>query len=169
MAELPYWAQNWFATHEIKNRFQRLKHQVQDAREESASDLRSILSVIDQLEVDVGRALLKVQAIVDVLEQKGVVTTEELAAKANDLDALDGEMDGILHPAVFRTKQEQARTPSKANDLDASGDAASFIPRCFVRSRSKRDPVAARLLDCDGKGDQHAKRVSRPFGAAGRR
>ena len=141
MTELPYWAQNWFATHEIKNRFQKLKHQVQDAREESASDLRSILSVIDQLEVDVGRALLKVQAIVDVLEQKGVVTTEELAAKANDLDALDGEMDGILHPSVFRTKQEQARTPSPRAFLIAMEKETSTPKEFLARLEQKDDDV----------------------------
>ena len=112
MVEFPYWTDNWFATRAIKSRFERLKEQVRDARAESAGDLRSILSAIDQLEVDIGRTLLKVHAIADVLEAKKLVTTEELAEKARELDSMDGEMDGILHPAVFRTEDEQNRVPS---------------------------------------------------------
>lgn len=138
MTEFPYWAENWFATHEIKDRFGRLRQQVREAREESANDLRSILSAIDQLEVDVGRALLKVQAIVDVLEQKGLVTTEELASKAHELDALDGEMDGILHPSVFRTDEERARTPSPRAFLIAM-EKETTTPKEFLAGLEKRD------------------------------
>jgi hypothetical protein len=112
MSEFPYWSDNWFATHAIKKQFGRLKDQIQDSRMESAGDLRSILSAIDQLEVDVGRALLKVHAIAAALEEKGLVATDELAAKARELDSMDGEMDGILHPSLFRTEEEQNRAPS---------------------------------------------------------
>jgi len=112
MSQYPYWADNWFATREIKRQFDRLKGQLRDARSDSAADLRSVLAAIDQLEVDVGRVLLKLHAVVDVLVDKGLVAADQLAAKAQELDGMDGQSDGILHPSLFRTPEEQARAPS---------------------------------------------------------
>ena len=138
MADFPYWADNWFATREIKKNFARLKDQVRDARRESAHDLRSIMSAIDQLEVDVGRALLKLHAIVEVLESKGILTTEELAAKAGELDAMDGNSDGILHPSLFRTQEERDRTPSPRAFL-IQLEKESVTPSEFLAELEKND------------------------------
>jgi hypothetical protein len=71
MAEFPYWTDNWFATRAIKKKFDHLKEQVHDARAESVGDLRSIFSAIDQLEVDIGRTLLKLHAIADETPSTG--------------------------------------------------------------------------------------------------
>lgn len=138
MSQFPYWADNWFATREIKRQFSRLKDQVHDARMESAGDLKSILSAIDQLEVDVGRALLKVHAIVDVLEEKGLVSTDELAAKARELDAMDGQMDGILHPSLFRTEDEKKRVPSPRAFLTAL-EEGTVSPKEFLAQLEEQD------------------------------
>jgi hypothetical protein len=78
-----------------------------DARRESGHDLRTVFSAIDQLEVDIGRVLLKVHSLVEILQEKGVVTRDELTAKARTLDELDGHADGVLHPMVFRTEEEK--------------------------------------------------------------
>ena len=107
-----YWSENWFAHHVIKKNFSRLREEVSEARFESADDLRYVLSIIHQLETDLGRALLKVHSIADLLVDKGLVTNEELAGKAAELDAMDGNTDGMLHPMVFRTDQEHEETPS---------------------------------------------------------
>jgi hypothetical protein len=112
MAEFPYWADNWFATHQIKKNFANLRQRVTESRADSVADLRSVLESVDQLETDIGRTLLKLHALVDVLVEKGIVQNEELAAKARELDTLDGQQDGILHPAIFRTNAEQQKTPS---------------------------------------------------------
>lgn len=142
MSEFPYWADNWFATREIKKQFGRLKDQVHDARMESAGDLRSILSAIDQLEVDVGRALLKVHAIADALEEKGLVTTDELAARARELDSMDGKMDGILHPSLFRTEEEQSRAPSPRAFLIALEKKAVGPREFLAQLEEDNDPSA---------------------------
>ncbi len=138
MDNFPYWADNWFATHEIKKRFDRLKKQVRDARTDSVGDLRSVLAAIDQLEVDIGRTLLKLHAVSDVLVEKGLVTSEELAEKARELDSLDGQSDGILSPSLFRTEEEQKRAPSPR----------AFLIELEVKTPSPKD-FLAQLEDKD--------------------
>jgi hypothetical protein len=138
MVDYPYWADNWFATWAIKKQFDRVKHQVRDARMESAGDLRSILAAIDQLEVDVGRILLKLHAVVGVLEDKGIVDTQELAQKARELDCMDGQEDGILHPSLFRTEIEQSRTPSPRAFLIAL-EQGTVSPKEFLASLEAKD------------------------------
>ena len=141
MADFSYWTENWFSPHAIMTRIDRLKQQVRDARADSASDLRSILAAIDQLEVDIGRTLLKVHAVSDLLVEKGVVTTEELAEKASELDELDGQSDGILHPSLFRTEAEETRAPSPRAFLIAlEKDAIS--PKEFLAELEERDDLA---------------------------
>ena len=112
MIEYPYWADNWFATYQIKKNFASLRKQVTETRKDSADDVRNLLEAVDQLEIDIGRTLLKVHSLVDVLVEKGILSSEELAVKARELDMLDGQQNGILHPAIFRPDVEQQRTPS---------------------------------------------------------
>lgn len=109
MSTEPYWNENFFANAQIHRQFKRLRETVREAQFESASDLRTIFAAIEQVEVDVGRALLKVHALTEVLEEKGIVTSEELAQKADALDGLDGRDDGVLHPVLFRTEEERNR------------------------------------------------------------
>ena len=142
MAHKVYWSDNWFRAHHIDKQVERLKKKVLDAREDSGADLRNILAAIDQLEVDIGRTLLKVQAIVHVLEEKGLVTTDELAAKAAELDEMDGKADGILHPAVFRTEEEHQRAPSPRAFLIAL-EKDTISPREFLADLEQRDKESA--------------------------
>jgi hypothetical protein len=138
MDDFPYWADNWFATRSIKERFDRLKNEVRDSRTDSASDLRSILAAIDQLEVDIGRTLLKLHAVSELLVEKGVVKAEELTAKARELDSMDGETDGILHPSMFRTEEEQSRSPSPRAFLIAL-EQQSASPKDFLAELEEKD------------------------------
>lgn len=109
MASQPYWSENFFANAQIHRQFKRLRERLREAEFESATDLRTIFAAIEQVELDVGRALLKLHALTEVLEEKGLVTGEELAQKADELDGLDGRDDGVLHPVLFRTEEEQNR------------------------------------------------------------
>jgi hypothetical protein len=139
MARFPYWADNWFATREIRKQFSHLREQVHKVDSEAAVDLRSVLASIDQCEVDLGRALLKLHAVVDVLIDKGLVTADELAAKAQELDAMDGETDGILHPAIFRTAEERERTPSPRAFLIAL-EKQPTNPKAFLAQLERGEP-----------------------------
>ena len=121
-----YWSEDHFSRHRIHERFHSLRDEVRQARMDSGADMRTVYSLLDQLETDIGRVILKVHAISDVLLEKGVVTTEELSAKARDLDLLDGHSDGKIHPAVFRTEKEQNQILS---------------PRAFLLGLEKEDVV----------------------------
>jgi hypothetical protein len=66
------------------------------------------------------------------------VTSEELAAKARELDGLDGETDGVLHPAVFRTEAEQRRTLSPRAYLIAMEKQATS-PKEFLANLEAED------------------------------
>ena len=133
-----YWSENWFTHPVIKKNFHRLREEVSEARFESAEDLRYVLSIIHQFEKDLGRTLLKLQAVVDILVEKGIVNEEELAAKAQEVDSLDGESDGILHPSIFRTQQEHESVPSaRAYLIGLEKDAVT--PREFLASLEDTD------------------------------
>ena len=121
-----YWSEDHFSRHRIHERFHSLRDEVRQARMDSGADMRTVYSLLDQLETDIGRVILKVHAISDVLLDKGLVTTEELSAKARDLDLLDGQSDGKIHPSVFRTEQEQNKILS---------------PRAFLLNLEKEDVV----------------------------
>ncbi len=85
-----------------------------------------------------GRVLLKLHALVEVLEQKGLVAADELLAKARELDAADGEQDGVLNPALFRTEEEQRRHVSpRAYLIELEKNAVS--PKEFLANLEDRD------------------------------
>ena len=139
MADYPYWTDNGFATRQITDRFEHLTEQVHAARLEGAADLRGLLSAIHQLETDIGRTLLKVHTLVHVLEEKGVISTQELAARASELDAMDGVTDGVLDPKLFRTEEERT-TPSPRMFLIALEDK-TISPREFLAELERQDDV----------------------------
>lgn len=99
----------------VNRRIDELKHQVRrlkEARVGDGNDLRYIYDMLDQLEVDIGRSLLLLHSLAEVCVAKGLVTHEELNEEAERLDRLDGNLDGTLDVALFRTPQERQRTPS---------------------------------------------------------
>lgn len=51
---------------------------------------------IGELEQDLAEATLLLRTLADLCVQKGVLTADEVAAKAEELDALDGTIDGRI-------------------------------------------------------------------------
>lgn len=51
---------------------------------------------LETLEENLSRALLLIHALTEALVRKGVMTREEIAAVADQLDMLDGKLDGKL-------------------------------------------------------------------------
>ena len=51
---------------------------------------------IDELEQDLGEAVLLLRTMSELCVQKGIVSAEEMMAKAEELDALDGVIDGRM-------------------------------------------------------------------------
>jgi hypothetical protein len=74
-----------------KQRVQALQLQ----RQESART-KSLEQRIMQLEQDLGQAGLAIEALLELLEQSGVLTREALAARTQEIDARDGVEDGRL-------------------------------------------------------------------------
>lgn len=139
MSEFPYWADNWFATSQVKKNFAHLRQRVAQSGVEHSADLRCVLESIDQLETDIGRTLLKLHALVDLLVEKQLVDIAELAAKAVELDTLDGQADGVLHPAIFRTDAEQRRSTSTAVYLQRL-EKQTVSPKEFLADLETREP-----------------------------
>ena len=67
----------------------------QSQREASHARVRATESV-EALEENLSRALLLVHALTEALVRKGLVTREEIAVVAAQLDMLDGQADGKL-------------------------------------------------------------------------
>lgn len=66
-----YWDdRNWFTDGEIKKQLDFIRNQAVQVGDEGSANLRYLLSSIDQLERDIGRSLLKLHAVVDVLVDK---------------------------------------------------------------------------------------------------
>ena len=57
---------------------------------------------VNQLEDDLGRALLFIQALTETCIAKGVLTREELAAMAEQVDLSDGVADGKVDLQTIR-------------------------------------------------------------------
>lgn len=136
------WSESW-RIQKLRDDVERLRTRVKSDSFSSAEDLRSVLASIDQLEVDLGRSLLKIHTLSEVLQAKGIVTAEELAAKSAELDALDGHADGGLHPSLFRTDEECRRTPSPRAFLVAlEKEDLRVNPKDFLRQLEERERAA---------------------------
>lgn len=55
---------------------------------------------IEELEQDLGEAVLLLRTMSDLCVQKGVLTADEMMARAEELDALDGVLDGRMGKPV---------------------------------------------------------------------
>ena len=87
----------------------------QSQREAAHAKARATDS-IEILEENLSRALLLVHSLTHALVRKGLVTREEIAAVAAQLDMLDGQADGKLAPgSVAGTVKSPERplTPSE--------------------------------------------------------
>lgn len=127
-----------FSAHGLRKSIDKLRTQIDASRQTSGRSRRTLHATIDQLEVDIGRTLLKVHAITELLIDKGVVSAEELAAKAKEIDALDGAVDGALHPALFRTDAEnEAIEPDFLTSLEKQD--LNTNPKDFLAQLEKEE------------------------------
>jgi hypothetical protein len=62
-------------------------------------ELATMAERVVQLEQDLGEATLLVRSLAELCIAKGVLSTAELSAKAEALDALDGKLDGRIGKA----------------------------------------------------------------------
>lgn len=86
-------------------------------RLEDAGEFRGVYDAIDQLEIDLGRVMLKVHSLMEVCIDKGLVSNEELWRKSHEIDARDGEVNGQLPVSEFRTQEERSRSQSRRRSL----------------------------------------------------
>ena len=77
---------------------------------ERANDPRiALVDRVRDLEDDLGRALLLLHALTETCLRAGVMSSEQLAAIASELDKADGLADGKLDPASLRPQSEPAQ------------------------------------------------------------
>ncbi len=85
-----------------------------------------------QLESDMGTLALLLMALIGKLQQKGVLTQEELLASLKEVDLMDGAADGALDPTALRVKLGLAK-PTIAPEPKAT------FPK--LKPRSSRLPI----------------------------
>ena len=69
-------------------------------RRDTIAKNQELTSRIDELEQDLGEAALLLRTLADLCIEKGVINAEEMMAKAEQLDALDGVIDGRMSKPV---------------------------------------------------------------------
>jgi hypothetical protein len=69
-------------------------------RSQHASERAALSNRIDELEQDLGEAVLLLRTMSDLCVAKGVISAEEIMAKAEELDAQDGVIDGRMSKPV---------------------------------------------------------------------
>ena len=69
-------------------------------RRDTVAKNQELTSRIDELEQDLGEAALLLRTLTDLCIEKGVISAEEMMAKAEQLDALDGVIDGRMSKPV---------------------------------------------------------------------
>ena len=78
--------------------------QLTGLQEDSRSqDLKveSVQQRLDETERQLGRTMLAVEALFEILVEKGLVTTAELFARIDEIDLRDGKMDGKISPVAL--------------------------------------------------------------------
>ena len=68
---------------------------------------------VAQLEDDLARAVLLIHTLAEACIKKGLLTRDEIAEAAREVDLLDGTADGKLDPSAVRPKQQ--RKPPKTS------------------------------------------------------
>jgi hypothetical protein len=82
---------------------------------------RGLEARLDEAEADLGRTLLLALSVDRILVQKGVLTNDEIARVADQLDLVDGVADGQLNPATVR--------PAEAARSDGPEEPEEFLRR----------------------------------------
>lgn len=84
----------------IDTRIKRMRARTADARAD-------VVDRVATLEDNLGRVLLLLSALSETCISKGVVTREELAAMAEQVDLDDGIADGKLDPTILRPEEDE--------------------------------------------------------------
>jgi hypothetical protein len=87
------------------NEQMRTKHAV---RLESKADTR-----VKELELELAQSALVIESLISLLEQKNVLTREELKQRTAQIDAEDGVVDGRITPAEERPFVPKRRWPGQ--------------------------------------------------------
>ena len=82
----------------------------QTQREASYASARAT-DTVETLQENLSRALLLVHSLTETLVRKGLVTREEIAAVADQLDMLDGQADGKLAPGTIAGTVKEPERP----------------------------------------------------------
>ena len=88
----------------------------QSQREASHARARATESV-ETLQENLSRALLLVHSLTEALVRKGLVTREEIAAVASQLDMLDGKADGMLAPGTVAGMVKEPERPLSTQEF----------------------------------------------------
>lgn len=77
-------------------------------RARSADARADLVDRVATLEGDLGRVLLLLSALSETCISKGILTQDELAAMAEQVDLDDGIADGKLDPATVRPEENES-------------------------------------------------------------
>ncbi|NQT40389.1 MAG: hypothetical protein HQ581_23045 [Planctomycetes bacterium] len=89
----------------IDRRLKRMRERAYDPRIQ-------LVDRVNQLEDDLGRVLLLVQALAETCIAKGVLDRKEIAQMAKKVDLADGVADGKLDPQTVRPAQPKPPPPA---------------------------------------------------------
>jgi hypothetical protein len=105
----------------------RIDERMRSMRSSSARSAGDARERVEELEDDLGRLTLLVHALAEACVRKGVLSRDEIAAVADDIDLLDGCADGKLAPSSLR-------------DPDSRRESRPQSPEEHLRQLEKRDP-----------------------------
>lgn len=88
----------------------------QSQREASHARARAT-ETAETLQENLSRALLLVHSLTEALVRKGLVTREEIAAVATQLDMLDGQADGKLAPGTVAGTVKEPERPLSTQEF----------------------------------------------------
>lgn len=74
---------------------------------------KSLEQRIERLERELGEAGLVVEALIELLEQAGVVSRSELAGRTADIDSRDGVVDGRITPPEVKPFEAKRPWPNE--------------------------------------------------------
>jgi len=78
---------------------------------------------IEKLEAELGEAMLVIEALLELLEEKGTIEREKLAERAKEIDGRDGMVDGALTIEELRKlKPKKGFVPKRSWPGEGEGD-----------------------------------------------
>lgn len=109
----------------LRDEVKRMRDRVSQTQDFATSAQKDSLRELDALQFNFSRTLLLLQALVQTLLRKKVISREELQAVIREFDLLDGREDNQLDPAAVPGMQP---TPQRQSPGAALHDFASTLP-----------------------------------------